>query len=112
MKRLILLTCALALSACTGATGTTGGIDGAGTVAAEAGVAVEQVRAEYFATKPMVDLLASLLPPAYAARVAAAQAIVERALEAARVATTAAEQLIELRKARAAARDIETLTGV
>ena len=109
--KMILLACAVPLLAMTACTGATGSVSSAGSVVAHANGRVEQASAAYYATKPMIDLLVAVLPPTYAARITAAQAIVEDALAAARIATTAAEQLIELRKVEAARREIAALTG-
>lgn len=134
MKRSILLLLAaplLALTACMGDTATapasagtaapplstsptataTPALAGVDAVVAKADGAVDRASAAYFRVKPTIDLLVGLLPTDYADRVTKAQSILERSLQAAKVASTAAAQLLELRKVEAAMRDIEAVTG-
>lgn len=134
MKRSILLLCAaplLVLTACMGGTATaptsagtaapspsagptatpTPAPAGVEAVVAKADGAVDRASAAYHRVKPTIDVLVRLLPTDYADRVTMAQSILERSLRAAKVASTAAAQLLELRKAEAQMRDIEAVIG-
>ena len=98
----------LVLSACNGTSGVPGN---ASDIPAQATAAVDRATADYYRTKPFIDMLVQVLPVEYAARVLRAQTITESALAAAKTATSAATQIAALRQAEAAMKKIEAVTG-
>ncbi len=72
---------------------------------------VERAQAAYDRIAHAAEIVLPFLSPERAARVRLAMALAERALLAARAATTAAEQVAALRQAEAAVAVVETAAG-
>ncbi len=79
--------------------------------AAQVAPQIQRAQAAYDRIASAVDLVLPYLSPERAARVRLAMALAERGLLAARLASTAAEQLAALQQAEAATAAIESTAG-
>lgn len=93
----------------TGCAGGTAPVRSAGAVLEQARPTIDQLQARYDAARPFAELMLPYLPAERAAQVRLAAAIVERALAAARLAVTIAEQRAALQRAEQATVTVEAV---
>ena len=97
MIRLLIAAALLPLAGCTPAT-----VNSAGSAAVRTDAALDRAELAYAGARAVADVVAPWLSAEQAAAVSLIEAQIERALAAARAATTLAEQMIALEQARAA----------